>query len=114
MQAGMCVSSNKILFNYTFQDNLWTNQMKEKENKEMTKNTNLTNGRTQGMNREETTKESMERKKLQSLLRDTMKKVASRKTDEIEEQAVQQEKNGKKKKTGSKRKPIVKEKSYEK
>ena len=114
MKAGMCVSSNKILFNYTLQDELWTNLMKEKDNTEMTKNINLTNERTQGMNQEETTKESMERKKLQSLLKDTMKKVASRKTDEIEERAVQQEKNGKKKKTGSKRKPIVKEKSYEK
>ena len=103
----VCVSSNKILFNYTLQDELWTNLMKEKENKEMTKKTILTNEKTQGMNQEETTKESVERKKLQSLLRDTMEKVTSRKTDEIEEPAVQQEplKNGKKKKTGSKENP---------
>ena len=117
MKKGMCVSSsNNVLFNSTIQGHQWKTLMKEKEIKETARKTILTNEKTQVMNQEETTKERVERKKLQSLLRVTMKKVASRKTDEIEEQAVKQEQlnNGKKKKIGNKRKPNVKEKSWEK
>ncbi len=112
----MCVSSsNNVLFNSTIQGHQWKTLMKEKEMKEAAKKTNLINEKTQIMNQEETARENVERKKLQSLLKETMKKVASRRTDEKDEQ-VQQEpmKNGKKKKAGNKRKPNVKEKLCEK
>ena len=97
MKKRMCVSSsNNVLFNSTIQGHQWKTLMKEKEMKEAAKKTNLINEKTQIMNQEETARENVERKKLQGLLKETMKKVASRRTDEKDEQ-VQQEptKNGK-------------------
>jgi glucan-binding YG repeat protein len=54
--------------------------LKMKEKKENTRKAELTTKVTNGMNQEETAKATDDRKKLQAVLKDTMKKVALRKT----------------------------------
>jgi hypothetical protein len=88
---------------------------KEKEVKETARTEELSKRGTGEMNQEDTAKATEEKKKMQSLLKDTMKKKLLEKTSE-EKAGQQQEqvKIGKIKKKGKKRKPNNKEKNKEK
>ena len=98
------------------QENRFKALMKEKDRKEVARKDELAKKTSQSMSQEESVKEVEERKKLEKLLKDTMKKVGLEKSQGEDEEGKSMEtmKIGKKKQNGKKRKPNCKERSCEK